>query len=112
VISDDGRIHLFPWLGTARLDTLRLALRYAGLKVEQSRIHLSVGDATVSLVEDALAALTAKPPPAEALAFLADNLRLAKFDSFIPDQLLREAFIRDRLEIGSLAEAASRLLST
>ncbi len=111
VISDDGRIHLFPWLGTAKLDTLRLALRYAGLKVEQSRIHLSVGDATISLVEEALGALAAKPPPAETLAFLADNLRTAKFDGFIPDELLREAFIRDRLEIGSLADAVGRLLS-
>ena len=111
VIEDGGRIHLFPWLGTAKLDTLRLALRYAGLTVEHSRIHVSVSNVEISRVMEVLRTLAQTQPPAKALTYLADNLRDDKFDGYLPDDLVREAFIHDRLQLDSLSLAAHSLLS-
>jgi ATP-dependent Lhr-like helicase len=111
LIEDAGNIHLFPWCGTGKLDTLKLALRYAGLTVEQKRIHLSVGNADLARVQEVLRTLQQTTPPAEALTYLTEKLRNDKFDVYLPDALAREAFIHDKLELSALSSIANRLLS-
>jgi ATP-dependent Lhr-like helicase len=110
VFAQGHEIYLFPWVGTQKLDTLRLALKYAGLSVDQSRAHLCVLGAGIDRVEEVLSQFAQTTPPVESLAFLTDKLRTDKFDDLIPDALLRQAFIRDRLKVQALPNMAQRLL--
>ena len=50
------------------LDTLRLALRYGGLSLEQGRVHLSVINSTVERVREVLSALAETVPPPQSLS--------------------------------------------
>jgi ATP-dependent Lhr-like helicase len=109
-IPIDGRMYIFPWAGTRKLDTLRLALRYCGLQVEQGRIALSTAiPEGPEPVFDIIRQLSRTPPPAEALALMSETLRSAKYDNLLPDDLLRLAFASEKLDLGSMIEDCGRL---
>jgi ATP-dependent helicase Lhr and Lhr-like helicase len=106
----DGRLYIFPWAGSYKLDMLRLALRYCGVCPEQGRIGLSVSvseghEQVFRVIRD----LAQSTPPGEALALLNDKLRSAKYDYLLPDDLLREAFADERLDLDWLANVCKRL---
>jgi ATP-dependent Lhr-like helicase len=106
----DGRLYLFPWVGSHKLDTLRLALRYCGLQSEQGRIAVSSPileglDPLFQIIRQ----LSRSAPPADALALLSANLRTAKYDNFLPVDLLREAFARERLDLEALMDVCGLL---
>jgi ATP-dependent Lhr-like helicase len=109
-VSIDGRMYIFPWVGTEKLDALRLALRYCGLQVEQGRIALSTGipDGPGTVLE-VIRQLSRSTPPSEALALMSETLRSAKYDNLLPDDLLRLAFINDKLDLDALADICRRL---
>ena len=108
----DGRTHLFPWVGTRKLDTLRLALRYCGFKVEQGRIALSIATKPEPpSLAAAISELAASFPPPQALAMMSEKLRNAKYDYLLPDSLLRTTFAQDVLDVEgtvALCRALSR----
>ena len=111
-IAVDGRVYLFPWAGTRKLDSLRLCLRYCGLQVEQGRIALSVSAQEGERpVLDALKKLEEAPPPADGVVLLSETLRSAKYDYLLPDDLLRFAFINDRLDIAAARNLSKNLVA-
>jgi hypothetical protein len=105
-------LYLFPWAGTHKLDTLRLALRYCGLQAEQGRIAVSspIVDGLGSIFQ-IMKQLSRSAPPAAALALLSTNLRTAKYDNLLPDDLLREAFAHERLDSEGLMEMCGALIT-
>jgi ATP-dependent Lhr-like helicase len=109
-ISSDGRMYIFPWSGTQKLDTLRLALRYCGLQVDQGRIALStpIPDGPEPVFE-IIRQLSRTAPPGEALALMSETLRSAKYDNLLPDDLLRLAFANDKLDLDLLVDICVRL---
>lgn len=105
-----GRLYIFPWVGTNLLDTLRLALRYCGFVVDQNRISITIAiPGGPSPIQDAIRQLGRAAPPAEALALLSATLRLAKYDNLLPDDLLREAFAHNQLDLAALMALCRKL---
>jgi len=104
------RIHLLPWVGTQKLDTLRLALRYCGLQVEQSRIAVSVAADSGTILQGALQQLAVSAPSPDALALMSETLRSAKYDYLLSDELLRFQFSKNRLDFEALAAACKLLM--
>jgi ATP-dependent helicase Lhr and Lhr-like helicase len=106
----DGRVYLFPWAGTRKLDTMRLALRYCDLQAEQGRIAVSVAAPDgLEPVFDAIKQLGKNSPPADALALMSETLRSAKYDYLLPEDLLRFQFANDRLDFGVLGDMSQKL---
>ena len=96
LVEWDGRTYLFPWKGTRKLDTLRLALRSRECICDQSRVAISVAD-RASAVERVVEQLERTPPSAEELASLAETLQTEKYDRFLSEELLRRSFAVSRI---------------
>jgi ATP-dependent Lhr-like helicase len=112
VALDRNQIILLPWRGTSTLDTLRLALRLSGLTVQQSSIALSVAANDRDKLFAALNEIAHSPQLDGAkLAEFDENLQRAKFDEYIPRNLLRQAAAIDRLNTSALPEISKRLIS-
>ena len=109
-VATADRVYLFPWAGTEKLDTLRLSLRYCGLRAEQGRIALSVAapNGPKSVLE-AIRRLSEAAPSIDAIALMSDTLRSAKYDYLLPDELLRIAFANDRLDLASAMQICRQL---
>ena len=80
--------HVLAWRGTAVTSILAVLLSSAGLECEAHDIGVTVANASA---EDVLALLAKTPvcPPIEDLAGFVQNLRHAKYDDFLTDDLLR-----------------------
>lgn len=112
-VARDDRVYLFPWVGTQKLDTLRLSLRYCGLSAEQRRIGIRVtapdgAEPVLAVIQQ----LAKSSPPIDALALLSENLRSAKYDYLLPDDLLRLAFAQDRLDLAAGMEICGKIVGT
>jgi ATP-dependent Lhr-like helicase len=102
IIEWNGRSHVFPWAGTRKLDTLRLALRYNNCVCDQGRIAISVSNKSPKELGAILQSLKDHPPAPKDLAGLAETLIVEKFDRYLTADLLREAFIANRIEAAML----------
>jgi ATP-dependent Lhr-like helicase len=110
VIVEGGWIYLFPWRGTATLDTLRLALKRAGLIADQSAVSLSVPAEKQGELRAALADIAnSLEIDGMALAEFDENLERSKYDSLIPRFLLQQAAAIDRLSTATLPDVAEGL---
>lgn len=98
------RTRLFLWAGTKAQRTVYLALREAGLELQDEQVGLDV-EAPVGEVRAALAALRDTPPDPQVLAARAARELGArdcgadKFDWALPDALWAAAYARDRLRV-------------
>jgi ATP-dependent Lhr-like helicase len=109
-ISTGAEVYLFPWKGTHLLDALRLALRRWRMDVTTHRWCVVVDTADVERVFSALNDLVQSPPNPQILAAMDDNLRLAKYDYLLPEELLRRAAIANRLDPVALSSACRDML--
>jgi ATP-dependent Lhr-like helicase len=111
VVTDDADLVLFPWKGTKTLDALRLALRQAGVQVTPASISLSVSARSRDQLREALQAVSqASHIDGAELAQFDENLERAKYDSYIPRDLLRHAAALDRLDTSRVPEVSRNLL--
>ena len=112
IMTDDKRIHLFPWCGTKGLDTLRLALKREGIPSTPFPVGLTIDARAKGELSDALIRLAkeAAPNPMD-LACDVRTLSNAKYDYLLTDTLLQKAFAVDRLDVRRLPDLARRLLS-
>jgi ATP-dependent Lhr-like helicase len=111
VVMDDDTIFLFPWRGTTTLDALRLALRKFQVPVTPAPVCLMVPAKEHRVLRKALEALSeAGDPDGALLAQFDDNLERAKYDAFIPRDLLRRAAAIDRLNASAVPAVCRDLL--
>lgn len=108
----DSQVYLFPWKGTRLLDALRLALRRWRLDVATHRCCVVVDTADLERVLAALRDLVVSSPNPQILAAMDDNLRSAKYDYLLPDDLLRKAVIANRLDLAALASTCQDILQS
>ncbi|BAZ80276.1 DEAD/DEAH box helicase [Sphaerospermopsis kisseleviana CS-549] len=99
---------IFPWMGTVGYRTLeRLLNCFCRESLEISSIGgmnpyyltLKLGKDKFSSVYSEIASLCEQRITAEHLVSHAEAPKLQKYDQFIPDQLLRKAFVNDYLDI-------------
>jgi ATP-dependent Lhr-like helicase len=111
IAVDDDELLLFPWKGTKTLDALRFALRQSDLSVTPASICLAVPTKDRDELRKTLQTLSgASRIDGAELAQFDENLERAKYDSYIPRELLRHAAAVDRLDVTDLLEVC-RVLS-
>lgn len=110
LVEWDGRTYLFPWKGSRKLDSLRLALRAHDCICDQGRIAISVSGRSAEAIAETLRALADAPPSAERLAALAENLQSQKYDRFLSEDLLRRAFAANRVEADAVGDMCRDLI--
>lgn len=111
VIEADNSVYLFPWRGTASLDSLRLALKKNGVPSDQSSIALRVPYNRENDLRTALEQLaTSENLVGADLAEMDENIERSKYDNLVPRELLREAAAIDRLNAQSVPLMAQELL--
>jgi len=111
LLSAPNRYILLPWRGTRTVDTLELLLQHDGFAVSTHTpfyLEISKSPDTVEQVRKRLSKLAnAIPEPSAIVEKLPGyELQKDKYDRFVPDSLLREAYIKDRLD---LVQAAASL---
>jgi ATP-dependent Lhr-like helicase len=112
VAVDDDTIFLFPWRGSAALDAVRLALHKFQLSVTSAPSCLMIPAKDADLLQEALRSLSQDTEVDGAeLAQFDDNLERAKYDGFIPRDLLRQAAAIDRLQACAVPEICGALAS-
>lgn len=97
------RFMLLPWQGTRIMSTISEMLTYAQISVAREEIpfYLEVDTANEAELREKIKALIDNAPSAEALIANVprEALQRAKYDRFVPDELLRAAFAVDQLDI-------------
>lgn len=81
--------HLFTWAGNDLNGVLAFALAGAGLDSEASDFGITVLDTEAAIVADILRQVVESPPKIEDIAEFVGNLQSAKFDEWVPGNILR-----------------------
>ena len=87
--------HLFLWEGAEICDLMKIALTAAGVSVESAADGIvTVLDTDAMTVRGLLRQMANNPPDISTLAQCLENLRKAKFDEYVPEELLRSLWSR------------------
>lgn len=115
LVDRGGSTDLFLWAGSRVARTLHLALLHRGVTTTPFDIGLEVG-LPLPALRTALESFVSEPPEGIALARLADEALGArlidgeKYDEYLPVELWREAYARERLDAAGAAAAVRALL--
>jgi hypothetical protein len=106
---------LLPWSGTRTVNTLESLLQHDGFVVSSnSPFYLEISNAsdTVEYVRERLYQLAnSLPDPLTIVEKLPEyNLRKDKYDQFVSDSLLREAYVRDRFDLAQAAISLQEMI--
>lgn len=105
LIAAGKNVHVLLWRGSAINSIAAVILICAGLECEAHDIGLTVLDADIEIVRSFLDGLAGIPPPGVVAEF-AENLRTAKYDSYLSDELLRRAWVTRNHRLWPEVEAA------
>ncbi|HMR68460.1 MAG TPA: ATP-dependent helicase, partial [Anaerolineae bacterium] len=112
-----GRMLVFPWCGTRPFATQLRLLAHQGIGVKDSlapfyyEIFFKEG-ASSSLTAALRKVIEAAPSPADLVREVdRSELFRHKFDRFIPDQLLREAYARDYIDLDGSISSLEQIVS-
>lgn len=100
-VPTESGFDIYPWLGTVQFDTLRRMLeRVAGLRVSYAYSPLVIGVSTRLTVTEIRRALESIRADGDPVSLLDDreSLRLEKYDGFVPEALLADAFCARRID--------------
>ena len=100
VPTEDG-FEIYPWLGSVKFDTLRRMLeRVRGVRVAYAYSPLVIGIDTRLTVKEICEALdgTREDDDRWSLIGESENLRHGKYDRYVPDALLADAFVAKFLD--------------
>lgn len=92
VIAAGKNVHVFLWRGSAINSIAAVILICAGFECEAHDVGFTVLDAEIDDVRSFLDGLVGIPPP-DIVAGFAENLRTAKYDNYLSDELLRRAWV-------------------
>lgn len=100
-------IEWFPWRGTRVLITLELCAKADGLKSERDDISIRYQQLAAGDFETHCARITSGAFTPEQLVALVADLQRDRFDEYVPDALLQQAFISEVFDIRGAREAAA-----
>ena len=111
VTRHDKSLFLFPWVGEKKQQALVLALTQADLEPAPLGLAIGVNVEHRDRLQTALTALAeGHVPSAVDLAATVKNKEIEKFDPFLGEELLDQAWAQDRLDVSSLRDIAGHLL--
>jgi ATP-dependent helicase Lhr and Lhr-like helicase len=97
--------HLLLWRGTALNSVFAVMLASAGLDCEAHDIGVTLTDCSPDELSRLLAGIP-ECPPVEDLAAFVENLRVAKYDQYVPEALLRQMWTRRNADLAPQVTAA------
>ncbi len=100
-------IQWFPWVGTRTLLTLSLLAKSAKISHEIDRLSITYQLPTLEAFRQHLHEVTASRLDALALASLLPVKAVEKYDAFVPEGLLNEANVRNRVDAKEAAEVCA-----
>jgi ATP-dependent helicase Lhr and Lhr-like helicase len=113
IARHEGQLLLFPWVGEKKQQALILALTNADLEPEPLGIAIGVSVEHKASLEKVVGALAyGHVPSAVELARMVKNKEVEKFDDFLGDELLDQAWAKDRLDVSSLPEIAGHSIKS
>jgi len=109
IIPGEGRCALFPWLGTSALQTLQLALREQGISSHMlpggfTPVYLDCERCNEQKLRHALLRIRSEGIDPERLQISAKMRPPSKFDTFLPEELLRRQAIEECLDVEGAME--------
>lgn len=109
----EGGVRLFVWRGSRVQQTLTIAFAAAGIRYADEGVGFDV-EATPADLHEFLRTLARRPNPAALGTFADERMRLRelgneKFEPYLPSELWRRAFVREKLDIDRTVEAAIEL---
>jgi ATP-dependent Lhr-like helicase len=111
VCRHDGDLLLFPWRGPRAQTALLLALVRAGMTPEGLGLAVSVPASQETALRDELGILSAsEPPDALELAGLVESKVSDKYDPFLDEELLCEAYASAHIDVQAVPAMAADLL--
>ncbi len=111
IVAHGDDVFIFHWHGTRTAETLRLALAHRGIRTEHDTVGLRAHSTPIAPVTDAVKGLREALPSATELAANVETLHRQKYDHFIPEDLLRSAFARSRLDIAGLSKTLAMMMT-
>lgn len=111
VVSYGAGVLIFPWAGTRKLQTLSLAFLAKDYHSSHDGYCVELQNCDSSSVNETLGDISnGNHPDGKTLAQRMAQPHLAKFDEFLSDDLMQQVTIKERLDVGSLSEVASKIL--
>lgn len=108
----EDELLLFPWVGNRAQLALVLALATHGVKANSEGIAVAVSAQDGSTLITALKTLAERPAPeAEVLARLVPDMKRAKYDGYLGDELLARCYASEHIEATRVPIIAADLLS-
>ena len=93
--------HVFTWHGSDVNAVLGFAFASAGLDCALMDVGVTVLGTPPDVVQAIMAQIAAAPPDIDAVAQFVENLRSAKFDEMVPEDLLRRLWTRSRQDVAN-----------
>jgi ATP-dependent Lhr-like helicase len=107
-VTGIGGVEWFPWRGSRVLRTLELAAKADGLKTERDDLCLRYEKLTPSGFVVHRARIASGAFTSEQLVMVAVDLKRDRFDEYVPEPLLQQAFASEVLDLtGARAAAAT-----
>ncbi|HPA20590.1 MAG TPA: DEAD/DEAH box helicase [Verrucomicrobiae bacterium] len=106
VLSGTSFIQWFPWRGGRALLTLELCAKADEIDVDRDDLRLQYKKISAEDFEEHRRRVATGTFDAARLAELADEPARDRFDPYVPDSLLREAFAAEVLDVDGAREAA------
>ena len=104
--------HLFLWEGAEFCAVMKIALLTAGLSVECPIDGvITILDTDGATVRQILRQLTASPPGIQTLAEFVENLQSARYDNYVPEEVLISLWASRHARHANRIAAVSRELS-
>ncbi|MCA9893475.1 MAG: DEAD/DEAH box helicase [Anaerolineae bacterium] len=109
-----NKFMLLPWQGTKIMHTIDLLLTYAGVNVETSGrpYYLVVNAANEDELRSRISDLVQNVPDPQAIIapLKVFDLMVNKYDRYVPEELLREAYINDQMDVPGALSVLARLI--
>jgi ATP-dependent Lhr-like helicase len=93
--EEGGGVSVLTWAGTETNRMLALILNYLGLDAGSHDIGVSIAGCTAEMVEAAFRGMVTKPPLAGAVVKIVPDLQVAKYDAFVPHEVLESQWVKE-----------------
>ncbi|MEP7286688.1 MAG: DEAD/DEAH box helicase [Chloroflexota bacterium] len=116
LLLDDNRYLILPWEGTRTLEAVIMLLKQQGINVSDSGLpfylEITMPGVAIKEVRQALEQIVLHPPPANSLiaTLPRESLEKDKYDTFVPENLLQEAFAANQLDIKAAIDTLRQIV--
>ena len=110
IVPAGNDCHVFSWRGSGVNSVVAVVLLCAGFECETHDVGVTVFDVAPQELQEFLSSIVAIPTPEEVSQF-AENVRAAKYDDFLSEDLLRKLWVKNNRASWPAVQAALQEIS-